>query len=71
MLTPVVKSETHSGGIKDVDTLYRLLYLLGVVYTTRDVKDIRRITHSYHRGQANPDPDGKVAIHRAVAKAFS
>jgi hypothetical protein len=71
ILAPVLKYEKHQAGIKDADTLYRLLYLLGVIYTTREVKDVRRIMHSYHRGQSNPDPNGKVAIHRAVAKAFS
>jgi hypothetical protein len=69
-LIPVLKGKNQAGTISDPEMLYRLLYLLGVIYTTRDVKGVRRIIHSYHRGQANPDPDGNVAIHRAVAKAF-
>jgi hypothetical protein len=69
-LAPITKSETQVGAMNDPSTLFQLLYMIGVVYTVRSDSG-HLIVHSFHRGQPNPDPAGRVAIHRGVAKSFS
>lgn len=71
-LEPIVDKETQQGSLHDPDALFKLLYMLGAIYTMRPVPaQTLPIMHSYHRGNPNPDPDGFVAIHKAVAKSFS
>lgn len=70
-LQPIVKSEMQKGSLNAPETLFNLLYVLGVIYTSRSSKSERPILHSFHRGNPNPDLAGRVAIHRGVAKAFS
>lgn len=70
-LTPIVKNETQVGSINLPETLFRILYMLGAVYTYRTRTGLPPIVHSFHRGNPNPDPDGAVAIHRGLAKSFS
>jgi hypothetical protein len=69
-LAPIAKNETQVGAMSDPATLFRLLYMIGVMSTVRQDSG-QLIIHSYHRGQVNPDPAGRVAIHRGVAKSFS
>lgn len=69
-LAPIAKHETQIGAMNDAETLFRLLYMIGVVSTMREAKG-QRIMHSFHRGNVNPEWSGRVVIHRGVAKAFS
>jgi len=71
-LNPIVKKEVQVGAFHESQTLFRILYMLGAIYTVRPVIGQRiPVMHSFHRGNPNPDPDGFVAIHRGVAKSFS
>ena len=70
LLQPIAKAESQVGSMKDGDSLFEILYMLGCVYTTRSAKT-GQIIHSFHRGQSNPDRSADVAIHRGVAKSFS
>ena len=70
-LGPIAKSQTQNGSISEPATLFKLLYILGAVYTSRPVVGQKPIVHSFHRGNPNPDPDGFVAIHRGIAKSFT
>ena len=69
-LQPIVKTETQVGSMTQGESLFEVLYMLGCVYTSR-ITNTGLIVHSFHRGQANPDWDADVAIHRGVAKSFS
>jgi hypothetical protein len=71
-LAPIAKQQTQVGAMNEAESLFRVLYMLGVVYTVRETqKGDQFIVHSFHRGQENPDMAGLLAIHRGVAKAFS
>lgn len=71
-LAPIVKQETQVGSMRQPETLYNLLYMLGAIYTMRPVAGQRLpIMESFHRNNPNPDPQGFVAIHRAIAKSFA
>jgi hypothetical protein len=71
-LAPIAKQQTQVGSINQPETLFRLLYMLGAVFTVRPIPGQNLpIMHSFHRGNPNPDPDGLVSIHRGIAKSFS
>lgn len=72
LLAPIAKKETQAGAMNEPETLFKLIYMLGIVYTSRPIeKGVKEIFHSFHRGQENPDWNGNVSIHRGVAKSFS